>query len=233
MFIPCPVIIDLRFKIGMYVLIGQSFVADFQFIVRISVIRVNRFSVCAFFNGLVHKTFLGCFLIGCIIIISNSEFRTQPASQYRQILHQPQIRLQHTLIQFIITYVRQIGYRVCFQHIVTAPESILCLHGKCSGRGVENLFKQSSFRCGGTLGLSQHTEHTQFQFCRVRNIHIQIHAKIEEVFLHLGVIAICIISVLAIQQSHIVFVIEDTEITKPLATSAESNVQLMTGRMIA
>ena len=62
---------------------------------------------------------------------------------------------------------------------------------------------------------------------------VQIHAKIEEVFLHLGVIAICIISVLAIQQSHIVFVIEDTEITKPLATSAESDVQLMTGCMIA
>ena len=233
MLIPCPVIIDLRFKIGMYVLIGQSFVADFQFIVRVTVICVNRLSVCTFFNGLVHKTFLGCFLIGRIIIISNSEFRTQPACQYRQVLHQPQVRLQHTLIQFIITYVRQIGYRVCFQHIITTPEPILCLHGECSGRGVENLLKQSRFRCSGTLALSQHTEHTQFQFRRVCDIHIQIHAKIEEVFLHLGVITICIIGILAIQQSHIIFVIEDTEITKPLATSAESDVQLMTGCMIA
>ncbi|GFH88566.1 hypothetical protein IMSAGC001_04009 [Bacteroides acidifaciens] len=232
MFVPCPVVIDFRFKVCMYILISQSFVADFQFIVRISVIRINRFSVGTFLNGLIHKAFLGCFPISRVIIIGNSKFSAQSASQYRQVLYQPQVCLQHSLIQFIIAYVRQIGYRVCFQHIITTPESILSLHRECGRWSIEYLFEQSSLRCGRAFRFTQHTEHIQFQFRCICDIYIQIHAKIEKILFHLGIIAVSVVCILGIQQSHIILIVQDTEIAQPLTSPAESNIQLMTGRMI-
>ena len=109
---PHSMIIDFCFKVGVYILISQSFIADLQFIVRISIGRVDLLPICTLFNSLILETFFGCFLIGRIVVISNSQLHTKTVGQDRQILHQTQIRLQHALIQFIITDIRKIGYRI-------------------------------------------------------------------------------------------------------------------------